>query len=235
MFKSLTPNTKCLIFFLTMLAAIFSYDSRFLGVLALIALLLLRQSKLKFSKVALCLIILHLIITYLKNPNYGVTLYQYDISWLGDLTLQEGLYLAMIALKDVTIVSFLQLFLQTSYPSELSASLSQLGIPSRLAYQIGRLFWIGPNFNHRYEQLKKAGAAQGLELSKFDVFLFLLKARQTKSVTSRHVDKKQTRTWYYLPKMSKLDRAALLLAGFSVIISMSLWLVNGGRLWNPFK
>ena len=47
MIKSLTPFTKFLIFILTMVAALITNDTRFLGVLALIALTCFISAKLK--------------------------------------------------------------------------------------------------------------------------------------------------------------------------------------------
>ncbi len=60
MIKSLTPFTKFLIFILTMVAALITNDTRFLGVLALIALTCFISAKLKFAKWLWILIILHL-------------------------------------------------------------------------------------------------------------------------------------------------------------------------------
>ena len=52
---------------------------------------------------------------------------------------------------------------------------------------------------------------------------------------SRHFGKKQKRTWYQMRPISVRDKRAMWLAGFSVIISIILIVVNGGRLWNPFR
>lgn len=235
MFQSLTPFTKFLLFILTMVAALLSNDTRFLGLLALFTLLCLHRSKLKFSKFFWMIILLHLLISYVVNPDYGVTLYRYDISWLGDMTLQEGLYLLTLGFKDVIILGFLQLFCLTSYPSALAATLNQFGLPTRLAYHVEQLFWLIPNFNHHYAKLQLAAAAQGVELTKFDLLRRLLKARQKSSLARRQLGKKAKRTWYCQPQLLTRDKVAILLAIFSVIISIGLIFVNGGRLWNPFR
>ena len=71
MIKSLTPFTKFLIFILTMVAALITNDTRFLGVLALIALTCFISAKLKFAKWLWILIILHLVITFSLDPDYA--------------------------------------------------------------------------------------------------------------------------------------------------------------------
>lgn len=235
MFKRLTALSKCLIFLLTAVAAILSYDTRFLGILALVALICYRLSKLKYPKFLGCLIALHLFLIFIKDPDYGVTLYHYDISWLDNFTLQEGLYLLNILLKDVIILNFLQIFLLTSQPSELAASLNQLKLPYRWAYAIGQLLRIGPRFQATYAKLQSAAAAQNKGFTKLDAVRFLLKAKHEDTLTSRHFGKKQGRTWYVQRPLTRLDKGALLLAVFSVIISISLVFINGSRLWNPFR
>ncbi|GHU36238.1 ABC transporter permease [Bacilli bacterium] len=235
MVKPLTPFSKFIIFILTMVAALISNDTRFLGVLALIALAYFLSARLKFAKWLWFLIILHLVIIFSLNPDYGITLYHYNISWIADFTLQEALYLLTIFLKDVIILTFLQIFLLTSQPLEIAASLNYVGLPYRMAYKIGRLFGLGSRFKARYLKLRDAAAAQNLVFSKFDAVRFLLQAKHEETLASRHFGKKQKRTWYQMRPISERDKRAMWLAGFSVIISIILIVVNGGRLWNPFR
>ena len=235
MIKSLTPFTKFLIFILTMVAALITNDTRFLGVLALIALTCFISAKLKFAKWLWILIILHLVITFSLDPDYGVSLYHYNISWIADLTLQEAIYLLNIFFKDVIIITFFQIFLMTSKPLEIAASLNYVGLPYRLSYTIGRLFGLSSRFNAAYTKLYKAAIAQNQKFSRFDAVRFLLKAKHDETLASRHFGKKQKRTWYQMRPISVRDKRAMWLAGFSVIISIILIVVNGGRLWNPFR
>ncbi|MBR2762879.1 MAG: hypothetical protein IKD51_01265 [Lactococcus sp.] len=235
MVKSLNSFSKFVIFILTMAAALISNDTRFLGVLALVALACFVRAKLKFIKWLGILIVLHLVILFCLNPDYGVTLYHYNISWIADFTLQEALYLLTIFLKDVIILTFLQIFLLTSQPAEISASLNTIGLPYRLSYKIGRLFGLRKQFKINYTKLHVAAAAQNQKFSKFAAVRFLLKAKHEETLASRHFGKKQKRTWYQMRPFSERDKRAMLLAVFSVIISIILIVVNGGRLWNPFR
>ncbi|GAB2022485.1 energy-coupling factor transporter transmembrane component T [Pseudolactococcus yaeyamensis] len=235
MLKTLTPVTKFMIFVLTTVAALISNDTRFLGVLALIALTCFLCAKLKFAKWLWILILLHLVIMFCLDPDYGVTLYHYNISWLADLTVQEALYLLTIFLKDVIILTFLQIFLLTSQPLEIAASLNYVGLSYRMAYKIGQLFGIRTRFKTKHIKLQTAAAAQNQKFSKFAAVQFLLKAKHEETLGSRHFGKKQKRTWYQMCPITERDKRAMLLAGLSVIISIILIVVNGGRLWNPFR
>ncbi|MDR1606198.1 MAG: hypothetical protein LBS41_03700 [Streptococcaceae bacterium] len=235
MFKQLTPLSKFLILILMTGTSLLSYDTRFLGLLALLSFVLTRNSKLRLAKGLLLLILVHLLLLLLKQPDYGVQLYHYNISWLDDFTLQEALYLLTIFFKDVIILNFLLLFLLTSQPAELSASLNRVGLPYRLAYKIGLIFTIVPRFKAYYLKLATAAAAQNQVLSKGQAFKAFWKTRHNETLANRHFGKKHLRTWYASRPMTQLDRAALLLAAFSVIISIGLIFINGGRLWNPFR
>ncbi|WP_394205152.1 hypothetical protein [Lactococcus chungangensis] len=235
MMTSLNSFSKFVIFILTMVAALISNDTRFLGVLALIALACFVRAQLKFPKWLGMLIGLHLVILFCLNPDYGVALYQYNISWIADFTLQEALYLLTIFLKDVIILTFLQIFLLTSHPAEISASLNTVALPYRLSYKIGRLFGLRKRFKVAYTKLHAAAAAQNQKFSKLAAVRFLLKAKHEETLASRHFGKKQKRTWYQMRPFNERDKRAILLAGFSVIISIILIIINGGRLWNPFR
>ena len=235
MIKSLTPFTKFFIFILTMVAVLISNDTRFLGVLALIALTCFISAKLKFAKWLWLLIILHLVIMFSLDPDYGVTLYHYNISWLADLTLQEALYLLNIFLKDMVILTFLQIFIMTSQPLEIAASLNDVKLPYRMAYAIGRLFGLRTEFKAKAVKLRAAAVAQNQKFSTFDAVRFLLKAKHEETLANRHFGKKQKRTWYQMQAITEPDKRAMWGAGFSVIISIILLVVNGGRLWNPFR
>lgn len=234
MTKQLVPSTKFLVFVLVTIAVIISNDTRFLALLTMISMFTYMHSKITPRLSFLVLIVCHLIIRYLINPTYAVSLYHYNISWIYDFTLQDGLYLLTIMLKDIVVLNFLTYFLVSSRPSEISASLAELGLPYRLAYKIGQLFTIGPRFKKMDSKLKQAATAQNRTVSKRTRIHFFLKANQHQSLRNRHFGKKSHRTWYAMPTLSRLDYLVLLLALISVIISISLIFINGSRLWNPF-
>lgn len=234
MSRQLAPITKFLVFILTSMAAIISNDTRFLALLALLSMLTYLHPKVKPYIPFLGLIACHLIILYLINPSYAVSLYHYDISWIYDFTIQDVLYLLTIMLKDIIILNFLTYFISSSRPSEISASLAELGLSYRFAYKIGQLFTVVPTYKKTVLKLKQAAAAQNKTVSKRTRLHFFLSANQHHALSSRHFGKKSHRTWYAIPVLSRLDYLVLLLALFSVIISISLIYINGSRLWNPF-
>lgn len=226
--------TKFSVFVLTTVAVIISNDTRFLALLALISMSCYLSPKLKLRMRLVLLVVCHLLVVYLLNPDRGVALYHYNITWLYDFTLQEALYLANILFKDIVILNFLRYFILTSQASELSVYLTQLKIPYRIAYKLAHFFSFKSRFDTYYIQGKKAAIAQGKSFSKCRAFMFFLKKNQNNVLTYRHFGKKRLRTWYKTPIVTTFDKLVLLLAVFSVIISISLIIINGGRLWNPF-
>ncbi|MCJ1977617.1 hypothetical protein [Pseudolactococcus paracarnosus] len=234
MSRQLAPLTKFLVFLLTTIAVIISNDTRFLVLLAIVSMFIYLHPKVKPHIIFLGLIGCHLVILYLINPSYAVTLYHYNISWIYDFTLQDALYLLTIMLKDIVILNFLTYFIISSRPLEISASLAGLGVPYRLAYKIGQLFTLVPRLKNTDLKLKQAATAQNQTVSTMTKMRFYLKVKQNKTLSMRHFGKKSHRTWSAIPTLSRLDHLVLLLAMISVIISISLIFINGSRLWNPF-
>ncbi|GFH39783.1 energy-coupling factor transporter transmembrane component T family protein [Lactococcus insecticola] len=232
--KNLSPLTKFWGFILITIASLISNDTRFLAVLALISVICYKLGGLKLRKFFGFLILLHVLVVFIKNPNYGQVLYHYDITWIDNFSLQELLYLANIFFKDVIIVNFLLIFLWTSQARQVAASLNQAGLSYQLSYKISQLFYLLPNYKKDMAKLSKAADALDYELSSFAGIRFLLQVKHTTTAASRHFGKKQKRTWYALQSLTQADKFALLVAGIFVIISISLVLINGGRLWNPF-
>ncbi|MDN6070578.1 MAG: energy-coupling factor transporter transmembrane protein EcfT [Lactococcus plantarum] len=230
----LTPLTKCLMFCLLTVAVLISNDTRFLAVLALISMSCYLSPKLNLRKSLVILVLFHVLVMYLIDPNHGVTLYHYNITWLYDFTLQEALYLGNILFKDIVILNFLQYFIFTSHPSELEISLTQLKVPYRIAYKLTQFFSLGSRFDTFYKQRQQAAIAQNQPFSKYRAFILFLQTKQQNALTYRHFGKKRLRTFYRSSTLTTFDKLVLLLALFSVIISISLVVINGGRLWNPF-
>lgn len=230
----LTPLTKCLVFCLSTVAVLISNDTRFLAVLALISMTCYVSPKLKLRINLVILVLLHVLVMYLIDPDRGVSLYHYNITWLYDFTLQEALYLGNILCKDIVILNFLQYFILTSQPSELEISLTHLKVPYRIAYKIGQFFSLGSRFNTFYTQRKQAAIAQNHPFSRYRAFILFIQTTQDNVLTYRHFGKKRHRTFYNASTLTTFDKVVLLLALFSVIISISLVIINGGRLWNPF-
>lgn len=231
---ALSSLTKCLVFILTTVAALISNDTRFLALLALVSFTCYFSRRLKIHISLVVLVSCHLLVMYLIDPNHGVTLYQYNITWLYDFTLQEALYLANILFKDIIILNFLQYFILTSQPAELEICFTQLKLPYPLAYKIAHFFSLKSRFKTYYHQGKKAAIAQNKSFSRRRAILLFLKTKHNKVLVYRHFGKKRQRTWYHKQTFTTFDKLALLLALFSVIISISLIMINGARLWNPF-
>ena len=180
------------------------------------------STKLKLRISLVILVVCHVLVMYLIDPNHGVTLYHYNITWLYDFTIQEALYLGNILFKDIVILNFLQYFILTSSPSELEISLTQLKVPYRMSYKIAQFFSLNSRFKNYYKQHQQAAMLQNKSFSKYSAFILFLKTNQHHVLSYRHFGKKRRRTFYSTSTRTTFDKLILLLALFSVLIRITL-------------
>lgn len=125
----LSGASKMLFFVLVSVAAMISYDTRFLLGLALLSLCLFRLSRIRIRDISFVLVFaasfaaLNLVMVYLFAPQYGVDIYgAKDVLWTGwgayNLTAQELFYLFNLLLKYVSTIPLAVIFLMTTHPSQ---------------------------------------------------------------------------------------------------------------------
>ena len=136
---------KLLFFILVSLAAMISYDTRLLVLIAIFSVFLLYLSEIRFKDVSFVAVfatvfaVLNVLMVYLFSPEYGVGLYgERSVIWQGigayTLTSQELFYLLNLAIKYLCTIPLAIIFLMTTHPSQFASSLNQIGVPYKIAF-----------------------------------------------------------------------------------------------------
>ncbi len=244
------------------MAAMITFDTRYLLLLTLSALVLFRVSGIKFREVKVLIafsavfMVLNNVLIYLFAPEYGVELYGARtelVHFIGryGITAQQLLYHANVILKYTVTIPMVLLFVSTTQPSEFAASLNRIGVSYRIAYSVSLALRYIPDILKEYHDISQAQQARGVELtSKENLFkrlknasaillpLILSSLERIEVVSTamelRCFGKRSKRTWYRAQAFAAGDYAIMAAGGALVCISFLLIYLNGGRLWNPF-
>ena len=224
------------------MAAMITFDTRYLLLLTLSALVLFRVSGIKFREVKVLIafsavfMVLNNVLIYLFAPEYGVELYGARtelVHFIGryGITAQQLLYHANVILKYTVTIPMVLLFVSTTQPSEFAASLNRIGVSYRIAYSVSLARGVElTSKENLFKRLKNASAILlPLILSSLERIEVVSTAMEL-----RCFGKRSKRTWYRAQAFAAGDYAIMAAGGALVCISFLLIYLNGGRLWNPF-
>lgn len=259
----LSGSTKMLFFILVSVAAMATYDTRLILAVALLSLGLLKLARIKWSEISFVLVLVvvvalfNLVMVYLFSPSYGTELYGRETVLLKgwgrfNLTSQELFYLLNLALKYFCTVPLALVFLMTTHPSQFAASLNRLGLPYKLAYSVSLTLRYIPDVQEEFLTIKRSQEARGLELSQKASLLTRIKGNLqivtplilgsleridtvTTAMELRRFGKLKKRTWYRSQPFGLPDYLAILVALAIVVAALSLFFLNQGRFYNPWK
>ena len=166
---------KLLFFILMSLAAMISYDTRLLVLIAVFSVFLLYLSEIRFKDVSFVAVfatvfaVLNVLMVYLFSPEYGVGLYgERSVIWQGigayTITSQELFYLLNLAIKYLCTIPLAIIFLMTTHPSQFASSLNQIGVPYKIAYSVSLTLRLYSRFAGRilYHQDVSGSAWDGI-------------------------------------------------------------------------
>ena len=256
---ALSGASKLIFFILVSVAAMMSYDTRFLLLVALASLILFRVSEIRLKDISFVLAFagtfaaLNILMVYLFAPQYGVEIYgAKNLLWTGwgayNLTLQELFYLLNLLLKYFSTIPLAVIFLMTTHPSQFASSLNQIGLSYKIAYAV--------SLTLRYMQeefylIKMSQEARGQELSKkaplskrikgnlqIVIPLIFSSLERINTIATamelRRFGKNKKRTWYTQQAFSKLDKLVIVVSVLLLALSLLLFVVNQGRFYNPW-
>ena len=260
---SLSGASKLLFFVLVSVAAMISYDTRLLLVIAILSLSLFRLSGIRLRDVRFVLIfagvfaILNIVMVYLFAPQYGLDIYESNTVLLDGLgiynvTLQELFYLFNLFLKYLCTIPLAVIFLMTTHPSQFASSLNQIGIPYKIAYSVSLTLRYIPDLQEEFYLIKMSQEARGLELSskaklsqrikgnlQIIIPLIFSSLERIETIATamelRRFGKNKKRTWYTYQAFTKLDILVIILSLAFLLISLGLFFVNHGRFYNPWR
>ena len=258
----LTGATKLTCLILWSLAAMTSYDTRFLALLPLLSFVLFRASNIKLKDVSFMLgftavfMVLNNVLVFAISPGHGAELYGSRTVLLGSggrysLTAQQLFYHLNLFLKYLSTIPIVLLFVCTTNPSEFAASLNRIGVKYTIAYSVALALRYIPDIQREYHEISQAQQARGIEMSKKESLVKRLKAASailiplilssmdrietiSNAMELRGFGKSKKRTWYMGRKFRTADFLAV---GFCVLLLLAALLLsamNGGRFYNPF-
>lgn len=259
---SINATIKMVFFLLVSISSMITYDTRYLLIVSLVAIILFKISELKWYQVSfvvkfiLFFTIINLVAVYLFDPEYGVRLYgKKTIIWSGfgrfTLTLQELFYLSNLLLKYLCTIPLALVFLLTTNPSNFSASLNKIGVNYKISYAVALALRYIPDIQETYYNISQAQQARGFEMSKkaklsqrvngaskiiLPLIFSSLERIETISTAMelRQFGQFKKRTWYVEEPLQIRDYITILIAIVFVLAVIILFFVNNGRFYNPW-
>ena len=258
----LTGATKLVCLLLWSLAAMTTYDTRFLAVLPVISIVLFRISKIKIRDVSFMLgftavfMVLNNVLIFLFSPQHGVGIYGtksvlFSLGGNYVVTKEQLFYHLNLVLKYLSTIPIVLLFVCTTNPSEFAASLNRIGVSYRISYAVALALRYIPDIQREYRDISRAQQARGVEMSKKATLIKRLKAASailiplvlsslerievvSNAMELRRFGKAKQRTWYAGRDFTKWDYLTIAFSVLLMAVSMLLTFLNGSRFYNPF-
>lgn len=260
---NLSGLTKLICFLCMTFAVMFSYDIRFILCVLALSVVIFKVCELQFKQIKVMLIyvgiflLLNLVLSYLFDPTYGTEIYgtRHEIFRINDyliFTQEQLLYQITKICKYASVVPLGMLFLLTTNPSELAASLNRVGISYKVSYTLSLTLRYFPDMIRDYQDIAVAQQSRGLDMSKKEKLIIRVKHMInicvplifstldrieliSNAMDLRGFGKHKKRTWYVAKSLKKGDFVAMLMGGLILMLSISISVfINGSRFWNPF-
>lgn len=258
----LTGATKFVCLMLWSFAAMFTYDTRFLAILALASFILFPIGHIRLKDVSFMLgftaafLLMNSVLVYLFSPQHGTTIYgscTYMFGLTGKYapTKEQLFYHLNYLLKYLATIPIILLFVTTTNPSEFAASLNKIGVKYSIAYAVALALRYIPDVQKQFHEISQAQQARGIEMSKKAKVTDRLKSASailiplimssmeridviSNAMELRRFGQNKKRTWYMARKFTALDICCMVVSGLLVVIAAYLNHINGGRFYNPF-
>ena len=259
---ALTGATKLCCLLLWSFAAMTTYDTRLLAVLAVAGVAVFAASKLRISDISFLLgfvtvfMILNNVLVFVFSPEHGVGLYgtRHVLFSLGGrwvVTKEQLFYHLNLVLKYLAMLPVVMIFICTTQPSEFAASLNRIGVKYTVAYSVALALRYIPDIQQEYHEISQAQQARGIEMSKKESLFRRLKAASailiplilssvdrietiSNAMELRGFGKHKRRSWYMARPFRPADFVAMGLCALLLAAAIFLNIHNGTRFWNPF-
>ncbi len=258
----LTGATKLVCLLLWSFAAMLTYDTRLLALLAVLSIALFRAGRIRLRDVrfmlgfTLVFLVLNNLLIFLFSPQHGVDIYgaKHALLALGgryDLTAEQLFYHLNLVLKYLATIPIVLLFVCTTNPSEFAASLNRIGVSYRIAYAVALALRYIPDIQRTYHDISQAQQARGIRLSRRENLVKRLKNASailiplilssmdrieaiSNAMELRGFGKHRNRSWYMARPFTRWDVLAMVFCLLLLAAALLLNVRNGGRFWNPF-
>lgn len=220
----LTGASKLIALLMFSISTMTSFYTPFLAVVAVIALVLFRVSKIRLREVSFLVgvvtvfMLMNNVLIFLFSPEHGVSLYgsRHVLLSFGEryaVTQEQLFYHLNLLLKYLCTIPVVILFVCTTNPSEFAASLNRIGVSYRISYAVALALRYIPDIQREYRDISRAQQARGVEMSKKATLIKRLKAASailiplvlsslerievvSNAMELRRFGKAKQRTWY---------------------------------------
>ena len=258
----LTGASKLIALLMFSISTMTNFYTPFLAVVAVIALVLFRVSKIRLREVSFLVgvvtvfMLMNNVLIFLFSPEHGVSLYgsrHVLLSFGGRyaVTQEQLFYHLNLLLKYLCTIPVVILFVCTTNPSEFAASLNRIGVSYRISYAVALALRYIPDIQREYRDISRAQQARGVEMSKKATLIKRLKAASailiplvlsslerievvSNAMELRRFGKAKQRTWYAGRDFTKWDYLVIAFSVLLMAVSMLLTFLNGSRFYNPF-
>lgn len=259
----LTGATKFLVLVIWTVAAMITYDTRFLFLLFIISLVLFKVSKIKFREVKFLLwftfvfMVLNNVLVFVFSPSHGTTIYgTRTVVWkeIGyfTLTYEQLFYHLNLVLKYLASMPIIILFVSTTNPSEFASSLNKIGISYKITYSVSIALRYIPDIQREYHEISQSQQARGMEMdgkkqnvfkriknATLIVFPLIISSMERINVVAdamelRGFGKNKHRTWYTARPFKRFDYISIVFTLLLLGGSITMNILNHGRFYNPF-
>ena len=255
----LSGITKLMFFLMWCALSAMTYDTRVLLVMILISLIAFAVSKTKWQqvgsvfKVIMAFMILNLAAIFVMSPEQGCAIYGtrkvlFHIAGNYDMTREQLFYMFNVMIKYFTVIPAVFIFLVTTNPSELAASMNRVGIPYTIAYSLSIALRYIPDVQGDFHRIRNAQEARGIEMSAkaklFErirrtasiIFPLLFSSMERIDVVSNAMElrgfgKYKKRTWYAMKPLRRADYLVLAGTLIFVICALLVTYADGSRFW----
>ncbi len=258
----LSGFTKLVFFLLWCTASALTFDTRILLVMLVMGFIIYRISDTRWKQVSavfaaiMIFMVINLLAIFFFSPYQGCEIYGSKtelVHLIGNysITLEQLFYEFNVFIKYFTVIPAVFIFLVTTDPSELAASLNGVGVPYSIAYSMEIALRYIPDVQDEFRKIKNAQEARGIEMSSKGrlmdrmkntvsiIFPLLFSSMERIDVVSNAMElrgfgKKKTRTWYSKKPLKAADFAVLAFIVLFLIGSMYITYRDGNRFYNPF-
>ena len=167
------------------------------------------------------------------------------------VTQEQLFYELNVVLKYFTIVPAVFMFIITTNPSELAASLNKLGVSYNIGYAMAIALRYIPDVQDDFHKIKNAQEARGIEMSgkaklmdriknvSAIIFPLIFTSMDRIDTVSNAMElrgygKNKKRTWYMGRKLAKADYAVMIVTLVFMVIALVVTYHDGSRFYNPF-
>lgn len=259
----LTGTTKLLMAILSSIAAMITYDTRFLVAMIVGAAIIFKISNIKMKDIRVILIfivilmVINSIMIFIFSPEEGVKIYgtRHEIAHIvGNyyITQEQLFYMLNVILKYFSVLPMALVFIFTTDPSEFASSLNNLGVGYEISYSVALALRYIPDVIRDFTNISQAQQARGIDTSKkakiiqriknisgimFPLVFSSLSRVEiiSNAMELRGFGKKKKRTWYAQKKVRNEDYVSVFICLLLIVCSIYLNFLNGGRFYNPFK